>query len=217
MGVKKVTLHANIDVGGYAWARFGFTPTQRSWDDLRESMKFWVNSDEVCFDSVGNEYPALKIPERQRAALTKILDNPDPRGLWKLADARIGERNIGKGNADGARLGRRDAARRHASDGTFQPLCRAIQMTIIFDGPPGTKLGGGEGGGMHGLLADDDLPTYELPDDPDKDEVEELKKAASATLSAAEAAERKVAQRIYTALRVAASAADQIATQLAAV
>ena len=38
----------------------------------------------------------LKIPKRQRKALTKILDNPDPRGLWKIADARIGDRNIGK-------------------------------------------------------------------------------------------------------------------------
>ena len=40
-------------------------------------------------------------------------------------------------------------------------------MTIIFDAPPGTKLGEGETDGMHELLADDDLPTYELPDEPD--------------------------------------------------
>src|SRR4051812_16664708 len=90
-------------------------------------------------------------------------------------------------------------------------------MTIIFDGPPGTKLGEGEADGMHELLADDDFSIWELPDDPDEDEAEALMKAAGAILSAAEAAERKVAQRIYTALRAAASAADQIATQLAAV
>jgi hypothetical protein len=84
-------------------------------------------------------------------------------------------------------------------------------MTIIFDGPPGTKLGEGEVDGMHELLADDDLPTFELPDDPDEEELVELAKAASPTLSAAEAAERKVADRIYTALRAAASAAEQIA------
>jgi hypothetical protein len=84
-------------------------------------------------------------------------------------------------------------------------------MTIIFDGPPGTKLGEGEVDGMHELLADDDFPSWELPDDPDEDE--ELTKAASPTLSAADAAERKVAGRIYTALRAAASAADQIADE----
>jgi hypothetical protein len=87
-------------------------------------------------------------------------------------------------------------------------------MTIIFDGPPGTKLGEGEVDGMHELLADDDLPTYELPDEPDEEELVELAKAASATLSAAEAAERKVTDRIYTALRAAASAADQIAAEV---
>ena len=84
-------------------------------------------------------------------------------------------------------------------------------MTIIFDGPPGTKLGEGEVDGMHELLADDDLPTWELPDEPDEEESSNSTKAAGPTLSAAEAAERKVAERIYTALRAAASAADQIA------
>jgi hypothetical protein len=96
MGVKKVTLHANIDVGGYAWARFGFTPKQSDWDDLRKSLNVWVNADDVSHDILGNEYPALKIPKPQRKALTKILDNPDSKGLWKSADARIGDRNIGK-------------------------------------------------------------------------------------------------------------------------
>ena len=47
MGVTKVKVHANIDVGGYAWARFSFVPTQRSWDSLRESLSYWVNADEV--------------------------------------------------------------------------------------------------------------------------------------------------------------------------
>jgi hypothetical protein len=91
-----VAVHANIDVGGYAWARFGFVPKQSDWDDLRKSLNVWVNADDVSHDLLGNEYPALKIPKRQRKALTKILDNPDPRGLWKIADARIGDRNIGK-------------------------------------------------------------------------------------------------------------------------
>jgi hypothetical protein len=83
MGVAKAKVHANIDVGGYAWARFGFVQSQRSWNDLRESLKVWVNADEVTKDHFGNEYPALKIPKRQRKALTKILDNPDPRGCGR--------------------------------------------------------------------------------------------------------------------------------------
>jgi hypothetical protein len=96
MGVARVKVHANIDVGGYAWARFGFVPTQRSWNELRASMKAWVNSDTVLSDDFGNEYQPLKIPQRQRKALTKILDNPDPKGIWKIADARHRNRNLGK-------------------------------------------------------------------------------------------------------------------------
>jgi hypothetical protein len=40
--------------------------------------------------------PGPEDPQAPAQGLTKILDNPDPRGLWKIADARIGERNIGK-------------------------------------------------------------------------------------------------------------------------
>jgi hypothetical protein len=96
MGVNRVVVHANIDVGGYAWARFGFVPTKRSWNDLRESMKLWVNSDEVLSDDFGNEYQPLKIPKRQRKALTKILNDPNPKAIWRLADARHRDRNLGK-------------------------------------------------------------------------------------------------------------------------
>src|SRR4051812_6379645 len=59
--------------------------------------------------------------------------------------------------------------------------------------------------------------SYDLDDEPDPeddgedDENEDLEKAAQATHSAADAAERKVAERIYTALRAGALAAEQIA------
>jgi hypothetical protein len=43
-------------------------------------------------------------------------------------------------------------------------------MTLIFDGAPGTKLGEDKVDGMHDLLADDDLSTYELEDDGEDDE-----------------------------------------------
>ena len=69
---------------------------QRSWNDLRESMSYWVNADKVTTDWIGNEYQPLNIPQRQRKALSKILDSPDPKGIWQIADARIGDRNIGK-------------------------------------------------------------------------------------------------------------------------
>ena len=59
MGVTRAKVHANIDVGGYAWARFGFVPSQRSWNDLRESLKVWVNADEVT-----QRPPRQRVPGR---------------------------------------------------------------------------------------------------------------------------------------------------------
>ena len=34
LGLDRVKTHANIDVGGYAWARYGYAPTRSSWDEL---------------------------------------------------------------------------------------------------------------------------------------------------------------------------------------
>jgi GNAT superfamily N-acetyltransferase len=35
LGLDKVEVHADIDVGGYAWARYGYVPTKQSWNELR--------------------------------------------------------------------------------------------------------------------------------------------------------------------------------------
>ncbi len=82
MGVDRVTLHANIEIGAYAWARMGFVPGPNSWSvlkgELGRSLKLGVYS------------PAVK-----RQAL-KIINSDDPKGVWKIADMRAGERNIGK-------------------------------------------------------------------------------------------------------------------------
>jgi hypothetical protein len=34
LGLDKVNVHANIDVGGYAWAKYGYVPRAGSWDEL---------------------------------------------------------------------------------------------------------------------------------------------------------------------------------------
>jgi ribosomal protein S18 acetylase RimI-like enzyme len=36
MGVESVRVHANIDVGGYAWAKYGYVPTKADWPELAE-------------------------------------------------------------------------------------------------------------------------------------------------------------------------------------
>jgi len=39
LGIEEVRVSANIDVGGYAWAKYGYVPTQESWNDLRARLE----------------------------------------------------------------------------------------------------------------------------------------------------------------------------------
>lgn len=83
LGVKKVKVHANIDVGGYAWAKFGFVPTQSSWEGLRGRMT------EKLMRLSG-------VPADAKTRIKALLEKNDPKTLFALSDAKIGERSIGK-------------------------------------------------------------------------------------------------------------------------
>jgi hypothetical protein len=39
LGVEQVRVTANIDVGGYAWAKYGYIPTQDAWNSLRTKLE----------------------------------------------------------------------------------------------------------------------------------------------------------------------------------
>jgi hypothetical protein len=39
LGIEKLTVTANIDVGGYAWAKYGYVPTASAWSDLRSDLE----------------------------------------------------------------------------------------------------------------------------------------------------------------------------------
>jgi hypothetical protein len=39
LGIEKVKVTANIDVGGYAWAKYGYIPTQDAWNSLRTKLE----------------------------------------------------------------------------------------------------------------------------------------------------------------------------------
>jgi lambda family phage portal protein len=40
LGLKSVSVHANIDVGGYAWAKYGYVPTLGSWHNLANDLSY---------------------------------------------------------------------------------------------------------------------------------------------------------------------------------
>jgi len=39
LGIESVGVMANIDVGGYAWAKYGYVPTQSAWNSLRATLE----------------------------------------------------------------------------------------------------------------------------------------------------------------------------------
>lgn len=80
MGVQRITLHANCDVGGYAWAKYGFTPTKEEWRDLREEIASYA--DHVDLLTVEQEADREALAKE----LKRIGASDDPKALWDLAD-----------------------------------------------------------------------------------------------------------------------------------
>ena len=71
LGLKSISIGANIDVGGYAWAKYGFVPEQTDWDRLRTGIKNRLDD---------------TIPDRVvRAQANIILNMKEPRAIWLLA------------------------------------------------------------------------------------------------------------------------------------
>lgn len=99
MGVKKVSMYANIDVGSYAWAKYGFVPDVGEWDFLKlkakqrlqKGLRFTFNSDE----------------DRQVATkqVTPLLASKDPKTIWELSDLTM-EVNYGKDKPKKMTLGK---------------------------------------------------------------------------------------------------------------
>ena len=82
LGMTRIDVFANIDVGGYAWAKFGFMINESEWHSMRNNFKRRVNS--------------MTLSAKAKTRLIKILDDPSPRALFALSDLKDGERNIGK-------------------------------------------------------------------------------------------------------------------------
>jgi hypothetical protein len=78
LGMKKVDAFANIDVGGYTWAKFGFVPSQKSWDSLRSQLKDRLS------DYSTRTNPLISTETKDR--VSAILDTRDPKAIWALSD-----------------------------------------------------------------------------------------------------------------------------------
>lgn len=91
LGIEKVKLSANIDVGSYAWAKYGFKPTDMEWGMLRSRFQAQFDAGYIALDPRSNW---------GRHHFMDIMNNPDPKAIWDLADidavdTRSGEK-VGK-------------------------------------------------------------------------------------------------------------------------
>lgn len=82
LGVKDIRVHANIDVGGYAWHKYGFLIDQGHWDSERRRYL--------------QKIPSLNLSSRAEKVLRQALNSSDPRNAWVVSDMKDGERSVGK-------------------------------------------------------------------------------------------------------------------------
>lgn len=80
LNVKKISLNANIDVGGYAWARFGFKPS--NWSALANTLKAGVRN--------------THLPEEVQVSVIHAIDNGTADTVWRISDMEFNGSKIGK-------------------------------------------------------------------------------------------------------------------------
>jgi hypothetical protein len=80
--IKKVVTHANIDVGGYAWAKYGYVPEKAAWSGKDSQLRAQLQR---RFDAIPAHLAADK------PMLAKIINSKDPKAIWALADSAYGK------------------------------------------------------------------------------------------------------------------------------
>lgn len=91
MGVQRIELHANLSVGGYAWARFGFLPTSEDWPLVKSHIRSALGSLDTG------------LPANVRGEVMELLKSKDPATIRQVAalDYRVtkGEKELRLGQA----------------------------------------------------------------------------------------------------------------------
>ena len=86
MGVKSVEVHAALDRGAYAWAKYGFVPDKASWKELQGYLRPGLNA-------IRDE-----LPENTYKKVNGIINSSNPKSIWILVDLKdqYNNDNIGK-------------------------------------------------------------------------------------------------------------------------
>lgn len=73
-GIAKISLFAALDVGGYAWAKYGFSP-----EPGRSTRELFLSLKERLAELDGVSAPV-------RAVVTRLLESDDPKAIWAISD-----------------------------------------------------------------------------------------------------------------------------------
>lgn len=76
LGMKSIGLQAGLDVGGYAWAKYGFAPDVLEWDALKKVIAAKVESENILLGKSALQVKAYK----------SIMQSTNPESLFALSD-----------------------------------------------------------------------------------------------------------------------------------
>lgn len=74
--LDKMRINANLDVGGYAWAKYGYVPTESSWESLSSRIRAQSN---------------YITPIADGADIAQMALSPDPKTVWAISDSPHGK------------------------------------------------------------------------------------------------------------------------------
>jgi len=74
LGLKAVELVANANIGGYAWAKYGFIPNKNDWNYIRGTALEVLESD-------------FGVKEKEAPEVFAALKSDNPKGIWVVADS----------------------------------------------------------------------------------------------------------------------------------
>jgi GNAT superfamily N-acetyltransferase len=89
MGIKRVTTYANIDVGSYAWAKYGFVPSIGDWDFVKLQAESRVRKALAAMETGGSSRISFKSKEDAKLAheqVKQLVKSKDPKSMWDLSD-----------------------------------------------------------------------------------------------------------------------------------
>ncbi len=83
--LEKIEVHANIDVGGYAWFKYGYVQTKADWESLRGRLS-------NTFEQMLTD-PATQLSAEDIQTVRHTLRSEDPKSAWDFVDLKITRKN----------------------------------------------------------------------------------------------------------------------------